>query len=178
MEYDVELFDLLVLDDEGDDPDDGSGLTCTFKVIEVDDVIQLTDSIDSHHYDGSFSDRISINDTVALTTGCTFNATMTDTLTFTDVLDSKPHQDFGDLLQLFDSMEIAVGYTEDFLDLEDTITGVSGPSMLDTITFTDSISQHVSINLVSQDTVTFIDGMSAFINNRWVFIVPIVEERP
>ena len=169
MIYEAAIYDVLPMTDEVDS---------TTQIGPLEDVITLSDDIFSHRNFVSFSDRVTFDDTARVNSGCRFNVTLADSLTFQEMIDPKQHLLFYDYFQLIDWFEIPKGLLDDEVVFVEVMSGNAGPSMLDTITLVDALSYKLNVHLVSQDTITLTDGLSGFINNRWVFITEIVEERP
>lgn len=169
MIYETAFGDNVIFVDE---------VTSSTKIGELVDVIQLSDSIDSHRNNVSLDDRVTFLDAVAVNGGGIHIVTLTDEVSFDDFVTPRPLTVFGDYLYIYDWLEIPNGILNDELVFVDEITGVSGPGITDTITLEDSLDYKWIGLLVSTDTVTLTDGFSGFVNDWRVVVFPIVEERP
>lgn len=169
MIYETAFGDNVIFVDE---------VTSSTKIGELVDVIQLSDSIDSHRNNVSLDDRVTFLDGVVVNGYSIHVVTLTDSVTLSEYLTPRPISVFSDFLYIYDWLEIPNGILDDELVFVDEMVGESGPGITDTVTLEDTLAYTATLKLVSSDTVTLTDGFSGFVNNWRTVVVPIAEERP
>lgn len=165
MEFDVDFFDFVNFTDEAD--------TQT-QIGTLAETLSLNDSMDGHYSVVSTTDLLTLDDSI--TFNAVYHFALADTLSFTDEI-YHLRGTATDLLQLFDSFTGVVPLN-DFLDLEDMITGVDSTLYGDTVDLEDVISYNYITQQSLSDTFGFNDSFSGFVFNYTVPAVPIVTPLP
>ena len=171
MIHEVSMFDLVILEDEIDQ---------TPKIGTLADALTMSDSIRSSLISESFDDILAFSDQIAVATGLTWARQLNDSLVFSEDIHHRRHlEDLEEFLFIFDWLELVdFDRLDDTLVFTDSMTGDAGAGLLDSLVFTDSLG-YVAITIkVFSDTLEWDEGLSAYFNDPWRPMVPIVPEVP
>lgn len=157
MEFDVSIFDELILSDD---------LEPNFKVETLEDTLSFVEGVFSNIQYLQISEQLTFSE--SYTFGGIHNVAITDSITFTDAAQPRVWVlGINDFLFMYDVLDLPLGgVIVEQLDFVDVATGETcTPLTPDVLTFTDGVSLQFLPHKTNSDTISFADSMSVALIN-------------